>query len=69
MLFGLLATTGLRLGEALGLDDGGVDTEECLIHVTHGKRGEQRLVPIMSCTAERLVAYQKIRDRVWGMTS
>ena len=69
MLFRLLATTGLRLGEALGLDDGDVDTEECLIHVTHGKRGEQRLVPIMSCTAERLVAYQKVRDRVWGMTS
>ncbi len=69
MLFGLLATTGLRIGEALGLDDGDVDTEDCLIHVKHGKNGEQRLVPITSCTAERLEAYQKLRDRVWGVTT
>ena len=69
MLFGLLATTRLRLGEALGLDDGDVDTGEGSIHVTHGKNGAQLLVPIVSCTAERLVAYQKVRDRVWGMTT
>ena len=69
MLFGLLATTGLRLGEALGLDDGDVDTEDGLIHVKHGKNGEQRLVPITSCTAERLVDCQKLRDRVWGVTT
>ena len=69
VLFGLLAVTGLRVGEALGLDDSDVDTNECVLHIKHGKNGDQRLIPITSCTAERLVAYQRVRDGVWGGTT
>ncbi len=68
-LLGLLAATGLRHGEALGLDDGDVDTDECVIHVRKSKNGSERAIPITSCTAERLVGYQILRDRVWGVSS
>ena len=68
-LFGLLAVTGLRHGEALGLDDGDVTTDECVIHVRHSKNGCERVIPITPCTAERLVGYQLLRNRVLGVSS
>ena len=68
-LFGLLAVTGLRHGEALGLDDGDVDTDEGVIHVRHCKNGSERVIPISSCTAERLRDYLILRNRVWGVSS
>ncbi len=68
-LFGLLSVTGLRLGEALGLDDGDVDTDEYMIHVRHGKNGNERVIPITSCTAERLIEYQILRGTILGVSS
>lgn len=68
-LFGLLSVTGLRLGEALGLDDGDVDTEGRVLHVKHGKNGPQRVLPITSCTAERLSDDKNLRDNILGMST
>ena len=68
-LFGLLAVTGLRPGEAIGLDDGDVDITEGVLHVRYGKNGNQRVIPITPCTAERLVTYQRLRDNVLIVTS
>lgn len=68
-LFGLLSVTGLRVGEALGLDDGDVDTEGRVLHVKHGKNGNQRVIPISSCTAERLSDYKNLRDNVLGTST
>ena len=65
-LFGLLAATGLRVGEALGLDDGDVDTDEALLHIRHAKNGRNRLIPVTPCTADRLGEYRSFRDRVLG---
>ena len=65
-LFGLLAVTGLRPGEALGLDDGDVDTAGCLLHVRKAKNGRFRMVPVTPCTAARLEEYRSLRDRVLG---
>ena len=66
-LFGLLAVTGLRIGEALALDDGDVNTNEAALHVRHAKNGRNRTVPITPCTAERLACYRSLRDRtLWA---
>ena len=63
-LFGLLAVTGLRVGEALALDDIDVDTDEAALHVRHAKNHRNRTVPITPCTAERLARYRSLRDRI-----
>ena len=62
-LFGLLAVTGLRVGEAVALDNVDVDTDEAALHVRHAKNNRNRTVPITSCTAERLACYRSLRDR------
>ena len=65
-LFGLLAVTGLRLGEALGLDDHDVDLDAAVLHVRSAKNGKSRFVPVADCTARRLAAYRGERNRVLG---
>lgn len=63
-LFGLLAATGLRLGEAVGLDDEDVDLHAEVLAVRKSKNGKGRLVPISPSTAERLDAYRLARNRI-----
>ena len=65
-LFGLLAVTGLRIGETLGLDDGDVDTVAARLHVRHAKNAGSRVLPITACTAGRLLQYRSSRDRILG---
>ena len=67
-LFGLLAVTGLRIGEAVGLDDGDVDLDRAVLHVRHAKNERWRVVPFTACTAEHLGAYRTLRNRVLGAT-
>jgi integrase/recombinase XerD len=52
----LLMTTGLRLSEALGLRKDGIDFSAKEMTVT-GKGGRQRVVPLLSVTADTLNAY------------
>lgn len=61
-LFGLLATTGLRISEALALQRGDV-TDDGLI-IRNGKFGKQRLVPIQPSTREALDTYLNIRRKL-----
>ena len=61
-LFGLLATTGLRLSEALALQREDIETDGLVIR--NGKFGKQRLVPIQPSTREALDKYLSIRRRV-----
>jgi integrase len=61
-LIGLLAATGLRLGEALGLDRVEVDLTAGLLHVRAGLT-EQREVPLHASTTKALAAYARLRDR------
>lgn len=67
-LFGLLAVTGLRLGEALGLDDRDVDLDAAVLHIRSAKSGKSRFVPVTNCTACRLAVYRGERDRVLATT-
>ena len=65
-LFGLLAVTGLRIGEAIGLNDMDVDLDAAVLHVDNAKKGESRFIPVTDCTADRLRAYRGERNRVLG---
>ena len=65
-LFGLLAVTGLRIGEALGLNDRDVDLDAAVLHVRSAKNGKSRFVPVTDCTAYRLADYRGERNRILG---
>jgi integrase len=63
-LIGLLAVSGLRVGEAVGLDKGEVDLNAELLTVVDGKFGKSRQVPLHPSTAAMLRAYSVRRDRL-----
>lgn len=61
-LFGLLAATGMRLGEAIGLERADVDLEAGLLTLRVTKGGKDRLVPLHPTTARALTDYAARRD-------
>jgi integrase/recombinase XerD len=63
-VIGLIATTGLRLGEALWLDQGDVDLDDGALHV-RARQHKQREVPLHHTTTEALDDYAHQRDRRW----
>jgi len=68
-LFGLIAVTGLRINEAIGLDDYDVDLDDGVITVKRGKNGKARFIPIVPGTVDRLRAYRAERTRLLGVTA
>jgi integrase/recombinase XerD len=62
-LFGLLAVTGLRVGEALRLDRDDVCWEPGLLRVRDTKFGKSREVPLHPSTLDALRAFARRRDR------
>jgi integrase/recombinase XerD len=68
ILFGLIAVTGLRISEALLLDDEDVDLDEGVLTVKRGKNGKARFVPIAPSSVARLRAYRAERIRLLGAT-
>ena len=67
-VIGLLASTGLRLGEALGLDRHDVDLHDGALHVRVGKT-KQREVPLHPTATRALRDYARLRDRRWPQPS
>ena len=65
-LFGLLAVTGLRVSEAVGLDDRDVDLDAAVLQVRHAKNRKSRVIPVTACTAVRLGACRAARNRILG---
>ena len=63
MLFGLLTVTGLRLSEAINLDDSDVDLKTGVLTIRESKWRKSRLVPIHETTAKKLGLYQRERNR------
>jgi integrase/recombinase XerD len=63
-LIGLLRVTGLRIGEALHLDDQDIDAQRELLTVRQGKFGKSRLVPLHPDTIAALATYQRCRDQL-----
>lgn len=62
-LIGLLAVSGLRLGEALALDRADVDLDGGVLLVRRGKQGKPREVPLHESTTRALAEYGRLRDR------
>jgi integrase/recombinase XerD len=63
-LIGLLACTGLRIGEAIRLDREDFDPTQGLLVVRDSKFGKSREVLLHESTARALVAYSERRDRL-----
>ena len=63
-LFGLLAVTGLRVSEALMLDDADVALDQDLLTIRRTKFGKSRIVPVHRSTTEALMRYAEARDRL-----
>ena len=62
MLVGLLASTGLRSGEALRLDRTDVDLADGVLHIRKTKFRKDRLVPVHPTTLAALRTYARHRD-------
>lgn len=62
-LTGLLAATGIRIGEALRLTCLEIDTGAGVLLIRHAKNGAARLVPVHPTTIEALVAYRDLPAR------
>jgi integrase len=65
-LFGLLAVSGLRLGEAVNLQPQDVDWAEGVLTIRGAKFGKTRLVPLHSSTLAVLRNYAKVRDEIFA---
>ncbi len=64
-LVGLLAVTGMRVGEAIALGCDDIDIEHGLLTINAGKFGKDRLVPVHASTIEALQSYAQRRDTRW----
>src|SRR5258708_2557929 len=60
----LLATTGLRIGEALALARADADLERGIVTVVNGKHGASRHVPVHPTVTRMLRRYAERRDRL-----
>jgi len=63
-LVGLLAVTGMRVGEAIRLDRDDLDWTKGLLTVRDTKFGKSRQVPLHPSTVEALATYARLRDQL-----
>jgi integrase len=63
-LIGLIAATGLRLGEALSIDRTDIDLDDEVLRV-HGKHDKERELPLHTSTIAALRAYAELRGGYW----
>jgi integrase/recombinase XerD len=63
-LIGLLAVTGMRVGEAIGLDRDDFDSDEGLLVVRKAKFGKSREVVLHPSTSAALQEYTSLRGRL-----
>jgi len=61
-IYGLLASSGLRIGEAIRLRRTDVDLDGGVLSIRHTKRHKNRFVPVHSSTARALEAYAQQRN-------
>ncbi|MGH3903034.1 MAG: tyrosine-type recombinase/integrase [Pseudonocardiaceae bacterium] len=63
-LFGLLAVSGMRLGEAIGLRRDDVDFNTAVITIRHAKFDRSRIVPLHPTVSTALRDYASQRDQL-----
>jgi integrase len=62
-LFGLLAVTGMRVGEAINLQPGDIDWSGGVLTIRNAKFGKSRLVPLHPSTLQALSTLVRHRDQ------
>lgn len=68
-VIGLLAVTGMRVGEALRLDRRDIDWDDAVIQVRDTKFHKGRNLPVSPSTITALRAYKRSRDRLAPATT
>jgi integrase len=63
-LIGLLASTGLRVGEALRLDSDDIDWADGVLRIREPKFGKSRLVPLDPSAVDALERYDHTRQQL-----
>jgi integrase/recombinase XerD len=63
-LIGLLAASGLRIGEAIKLDHTDIDWAQGVLLIRESKFGKSRLVPLHPSAGQALQDYAQLRDRL-----
>jgi integrase/recombinase XerD len=63
-LIGLLAATGMRVGEAIALDRDDVNCDAALLIVRDSKFGKSRALPLHPTTVNALDAYARLRNQL-----
>lgn len=63
-LIGLLAATGMRVGEAIALDRSDFDPRQGLLTIRSTKFGKTRQIPLHPSSIQTLCEYAKKRDRM-----
>jgi integrase/recombinase XerD len=61
-LIGLLAVTGMRIGEAIALEGADVGDKALLLTIRKAKPGSARTIPLHPTTVEALGRYARLRD-------
>lgn len=61
-LIGLLAASGLRIGEAIKLDRADIDWDQGVLLIRESKFGKSRLVPLHATTMAVLAEFALLRD-------
>jgi integrase len=65
-IFGLLAVTGMRVGEVVNLQPGDIDWTEGVLTIRKTKFGKSRLIPLHKTTLKAITVFMKHRDRFFG---
>jgi integrase len=63
-LIGLLAVSGIRVGEGIALDRDDFDATDGVLVVRDSKFGKSRLVPLHATTTKALIQHLGLRDRL-----
>jgi integrase len=63
-VIGLLAATGMRVGEALRLDRSDINWADGVLLIRMSKFGKSRQVPVLPSTLAALDSYAGVRDRL-----
>ncbi|WP_291540526.1 tyrosine-type recombinase/integrase [Comamonas sp. SCN 67-35] len=68
-LFGLIASAGLRVSEALNLADSDADLDGGILTIQQTKFGKSRIVPLHPSVIGPLAAYRALRRQYVSWTS
>jgi integrase/recombinase XerD len=63
-LIGLLAVSGMRIGEAIKLDRTDIDWAQGVLLIRESKFGKSRLVPLHPTSMQALEGYARLRDQL-----